>query len=213
MTVQEMHNWFEQLLDKYQAPYFTEAEIDRFINRAQIEYINSFLPDGEGLELTPEQNAHILENLNTLVFETAALNMSGAGEITDVNIQSALDTASGSTEAFIKILNVSSEGLPVKFVRHNDFYKFQQNDFKQASAAYPQYKRVSGKFIFLPVDVSDDIKFTLLKYPREVALGTTTDSDLPDSTHNNIIAIAINSAGIATRDDALAQLNQLQSNV
>lgn len=213
-----MHNWFDILQDKYQSPYFTNTEKDTFLNRAQIEYINSLLPDKEGQESNLEENSHLLENLSPLIFQlSTSLNMDASGFVLDSAIQTLLDTESSSTELFMKILNVyieiSGVEYPVKYVRHNDFYKFQTNDFKRASTSLPQYRRLSGKFAFSPIDISNNIYFTLLKYPREVSLSSTINSELPESTHNNIISIGIDLAGIASRDEALASLNQLHKNV
>jgi hypothetical protein len=65
------------------------------------------------------------------------------------------------------------------------------------------------------VSISARIYFTVLKYPITVNLDYDTpannvNSDLPDFTHDKIVALALEYAGISSRDEALAQLVQLK---
>ena len=43
-----------------------------------------------------------------------------------------------------------------------------------------------------------------------MAIGPTVNTDLPVSTHREIVAIGLEFAGIASRDEVLNQMNQLQ---
>ena len=55
MTILEMHEWLNILIDKYNSPYFTTTELDTFLNRAQANYVNNLvykkIPSREGLRV------------------------------------------------------------------------------------------------------------------------------------------------------------------
>jgi len=172
MLISEMHSYFDVLIDKQGGAYFDDTDRDRFINMAQIQYVKGLLPSNEGGIVNLEHDHINFNNIQTLVFQTAGLTANSSGEITSTAVQSALDTASSSTEPFMYIMNVSwtksGATYPVKFTRHNDFYEQELNSFKQAKATRPKYRHLASKFIFAPVDTAASVKFTLLKYPKAV---------------------------------------------
>lgn len=209
MTITEMHQLFDIISDKEGIPYFTDDEKDLLLNRAQIETIRELLPD----QLNPnavnvETSSIVFDNVEDLVYEVSGINTS-SGELTKATINTALQAASGDSEDYWLILNVSYDGKPCKHVRHNDWYKFQANDFKTASADVPQYRGLSSKLVFLPVDDTASIGLTLLKNPVEVDLGTVTNCELPDSMHTRVVAIGLEFAGISARDEALMQIDAI----
>jgi hypothetical protein len=211
MGIQQFHDWFTILQDKFNSPYFTEDEIDLFINRAQIEYVNSFLPEISDTGNNVEFNQRAVEQLEPLIYQLAPLTMNGSGLIGKTTIQGALNTASSKTEPYMAFLAIAKGELPVKFTRHNDWYQFLGNTFKRPSPRNPRYKMNNNSIQFAPIDVTEGIVFTVLKQPQEVNLQASIDCELPERTHNKIIAIGIELASIASRDEALAKLNELQS--
>ena len=215
MTIQDMHNWFNQLQDKYGSPYFSDDMIDLFLNRAQIEYLNTVFPDNEGGVANIEQTQLITENFDTLVYETTSpLYMNASGMVSRATIQTRLNSETGSTEGWRHILNVSADQsgirLDVKFRRHNDFYRLERNTFKIDDQDKMVYRLESRGLLFTPINVQTKLYFTLMKLPKPVSLSGSISSELPAYTHNEIVAIAVDFAGIASRDEALIQLNQLQ---
>lgn len=207
MTTQEMHDWFDLIQDKYSSPYFTDGEKDSFLTRAQYQYINELFPDNEGGAFNIESDMLTLQNVSTLVYETtASLNMSSAGIINKANINTTLNSISGGTEPYIRILNVSLNNgtsvVPVRFRRHNDFYKLEKNSFKSASADVPTYRIISTGIKLAPINITYDVYFTLLKEPKKIQLGVT-EPELPSNTHDKLVAIALELAGVSSRDEAL----------
>lgn len=166
------------------------------------------LPSNEDGIVNIEMSSPVLANVYTLIYETAALNPNASGEITKANVQTALNTQSSSTEAFMYVMNVSYNGYPCKFTRHNDWYEIENNSFKRGSTTTPRYRQLATKFVITPANTSASVKFTLLKYPKAVNLATAVTSELPDQTHKTIVELAVQLASTAIRDTELAQLNQ-----
>lgn len=204
MTIAEQHAYFDLLLDKTGDPYFTPAEKDSFISQAALEYVKRMLPSNEGGVVNLEFDQVIFSNIDTLVFETAGLAPSSLGKILRSSVQTALNTASGSTEPFIYVLNVNwtkgSTIYPVKYVRQNEWYEFERNVFKQGKASKPTYKQDALNFTFSPVDTTASVKFTLLKQPKTVSLTGPVNCDLPTSTHKAVTELAVELAMLATRE-------------
>lgn len=211
MTAAEQHAFFDLLIDKQGGAYFDDTDRDRFINMAQIQYVKGLLPSNEGGVVNIEFDHVNFNNISTLVYQTAGLNTNSSGEITTSSVQSALNTASGSTEAWMYVMNVSwtksGATYPVKYTKHNDFYEVELNSFKQGKSTRPRYRHLGTKFVFSPVDTSASIKFTLLKYPKDVELGVS-NCELPSHTHKAITELAVDLAILSLRDTELSQLTK-----
>jgi hypothetical protein len=205
-----MLEYFDLLTDKVGSPYFTDDEKYSFINKAQVEYLRRLLPSNEGGVVNLENDHVVFSNAFTLVFETGVLNPSSTGEITRTSVQSALNVVSGSTEPFVFPLNVSYNGLPCRYTRHNDWYEMESNSFKRGSSTEPRYRQEALKFVVAPPLSTANVQFTLLKQPREVGAGV--DSEYPGVTHKTIVELAVELASVAMRDAELNQSNQSQLN-
>jgi hypothetical protein len=210
MTAAQIEEYFDLLTDKVGSPYFTQSEKSNFLNRAQIEYVNRTIPSNEGGIVNLEMNQDVMGNVYTLIYETASLTSNSSGEILKTAVQSALNAASSATEPFMKIMNVSYSGYPVKYTPHNDWYAVENNSFKAGTSTSPKYRQLANKFIFSPINTSTPIKFTLLKYPKDINLATLVTSELPDQTHKTIVEIGVELASISMRDTELTQANQIQ---
>lgn len=201
MNISEMHEYFDQLLDKAGTSYFVDEERDRFINMAQLEYVKRALPSSEGGIVNVEYNQLVANNLLPLMYQTGAVTMNGSGVVTVAAAQSALDTVTDSTEPFIYVLNVSlSSGgstYPVRYTRHNDWYEFENNRFKRASVTSPRYKYDAVNFTFAPADTSASVYFTFLKHPHDVNRNQAIDCELPEHTHKQIVELAANLAMVS----------------
>jgi hypothetical protein len=206
MNTVEIESYFDLLTDKVGVPYFLQTEKSTFLNQAQLKYVMDTIPSNEGGVVNLEMGSPVLGNVSTLIFETAALTPT-SGEITKTSVQSALDTASGSTEPVLYILNVSFDGYPCKFTRHNDWYAVQNNTFTVGTTVAPRYRQLGTKFIFAPSNSSASVKFTILKYPKAINLTTSVTCELPSQTHKRIVELAVDLAGTAMRDETLKATN------
>lgn len=212
MTITQMHEYFDLLLDKSGSPYFEDSEKDLFINMAQLEYVKQLMPSNEGGVVNIELDQVVYNNVYPLVYDITGLSMNASSNVPVATIQTALDTASSSTEKILYVLNVSwtKSGaiLPVKYTRHNDWFEFERNSFKQGSSDQPRYKYNKTNFTFSPLDQAAVIALSLVKSPKNVSLAGPVDSELPDHTHKKIVEMALDIATVPLRDGDLSQLNK-----
>lgn len=211
-----MHDYFDLLTDKVGTSYFISTEKDQFITNAQLEYVKRLMPSNEGGVVNLELDQLILNNIYTLIYETGTLNPTSSGLIAKTTVQTALNTASGSTDPFIYVMGVSwtsgGSTVPVKFTRHNDWAATILNTFTQGTNTEPRYKQSAPSFTFSPVNQTASVVFTLLKQPKPVSLSTPTSSELPPHTHKTIVELAVELASTSIRDQELNQLNSTQLN-
>lgn len=200
-----MHTYFDILCDKYGSPYFTTAEKDILLNRAQIRFVEENLPNVDTAQDTNNK-------LSTLIFAPNTITLSSS-TLSKTALRTAIRGLSGDGNLEIwRVLAIYSVNngvtTPVKFLRHNDLGPVQANSFKSQSKYWFEVTLNEPVYSFLNISAADALQFWVLKYPKVLA-HPSTSSDLPDFTHNEIVALAVDLAGIAIRDEALAQLNQL----
>lgn len=222
MDISAMKSYFDLLTDKFNSPYFTDGEVERFLNSAQIEFANKIVFE----QLFPsmrqgERGAQPLgsaestmegsEALDTIIEIDQAVTTSAAGAITRSDIETAL-----SNRKYMHILSVytPSSGTTnlgadriVRYVKHNDYIRSKQNDYKRPTPNDPVYRVHSGGIKIDPVTAAEPILLTLIRKPIEVSISGGIDCELPEFTHEMIVAIAVELAGIASRDEALKALN------
>lgn len=213
MTVTQWAEFFDIIQDKYGSPYYTNDEKSVFFNAAITEFVKSLLPDedrGTNLELSQDT----LSDLEPLIFTAPQFTITG-----QYLTRSALETAltAQTTAPVWRLLAMGwvqgEKRRPVKFVRHNDWWEFQQNAFKKPTSDNPKYKVESTRWVIDPTPGSAKLDVTVLVYPDIVDVDAgTPDCNLPDHTHYKILAIALELAGVSSRDEALAQLLQLKKN-
>lgn len=206
MTVVQMSELFDLITDKFQSPYWTNDEKTVFLNRGQMMYVNELLPDTkEGINF--ERDSVVYKNISPLVYETSALSIS-SGVVTLSAVQTALNSAASATDPILYIAAVSvvkdDVAYPAKFTRHNDWYRVNRNVFAKGSTQEPRYRQFSNKFEFFPLDGA--AKFTIIKTPLSMDIDGEINSELPDITHDNIVAYALALAGLGTKDQMLAAI-------
>ena len=212
MTVQEQHDYFDLLLDKEGDPYFTRENKDLYLNMAHLEYIKRMLPSNEGGSVNIEATQLVYNNLYTLVKELSGFTMDAGGLVPTANIQTSLNTATSGTDPLMYIMNVSMNGYPVQYTRHNDWYMFETNSLKKGTTTQPRYKYDTSNITFSPISQAAAIKITVLKTPRSVDFQNGVNSELPEHTHKSITELAVELASVSLREGDLTQLNSLQEN-
>lgn len=190
MTVTTWHQYFDILSDKYGSPYLTSTEKDILFNRSQFKVLDEVLkmPDFQQQEELLRNNLKI-----------ASVASSGAGVVLNTGI----DTATGGITYKIRKVT-TSDGVEVRYSSTN---KQRTNTFKTPSSTNLRYTYNNAGIIILPV-ASYNLLITVVTEPTAVVFGGAS-STLVEELHNMVIATAIDLAGIATRDEALAQLNQM----
>lgn len=228
MTRTEMHDWFDVIQDKNNQPWFTEAEKDQFINRAQLMFLNEIvygqlLPEvrGGAKESLPksavESNVPSSEVIQPLLVSDIPVTVPVGGKLTDSAINTAMQAylGDGKTTEKMHVLGISDEnGFGCRFVRHNDYRRIKNNSFKKPTDTDPIF-RVDYNGVFVERGTAyagtEGYFVTVLRYPLDVASSSTattvTECELPEFVHDKIMAIAFEEAGIAARDEALMMLN------
>lgn len=210
MTTAEMVEWFDILQDKSASVYFEDAEKLAFLNNAQREFVSQFFPKGEEGD-NFEVDSNIEQRVGTLIFESNPLTMSAGGAITNATILTDLQTVSG--DATCEIFKIGAVGIkkfgkrvPCTWMRHNDKDINDQNYFKRPTYNTPKYTFQNKGIQFRPTDTTAEVYVTTIKTPKILALSPAANSDLPIDTHNEIVAIALEFAGYASREEILAQI-------
>lgn len=210
-----MASYFDLLQDKYGSTYYTDAEKSLFLQRAHIEFVKELLPVDDNSKVNIELSQDTISQIAPLIYEIPYTNMNSSGVILKSALQTAL-TAMNATAIIWRPLSIGWElggsYKPLKYLRHNDRWEFADNYFKKPDSANPKIRETYNSYVVEPVSTGAKVYFTLLKYPAIVDIATPTNSDLPDFTHDRIVAIALELAGVASRDAALAQLLQLKKN-
>jgi len=164
-----------------------------------------------------ESTEAALEVLEPLMIQDIPITSTSSGVINRSDIVGGITTLIGGDSDYMLVTSVAKNlgdgnELPVRFTRANDYYKFKRNSFKKASTSEPQFRISKNKLTFDPSGAANYL-ISVLKYPTsvvydEVTPGNIKNSELPAFTHNDIMAIALDNAGVATRDMALIQLKQ-----
>jgi hypothetical protein len=229
MTIAEMHGWFDILQDKYNAPYFTDVEKDEFINRAQTTFVNEVIysqmyPTLQGGERGPQVLSAIESTLSgseiikpLILPDLSVITTTPNWDlVTNATINTAVAAAANAGDEFMHIIaletagSVFTAGRVVRFVRHNDYIRFKHNIFKKGSDTNPLWRLVRDGIKVLgttTLTAGENFKISVIKTPTAVNI-SGTDCELPDFTHDKIIAIALEFTGVATRDEALALINR-----
>lgn len=209
MTITGMAELFDLMQDKYGSPYFTNPEKSLFLNRALVEYVGDMLPgkedkDNVGFDVdNTSKIAPLIKYVDTLKMDsTGAITKAAIAGVTTPAIPWRL------LNAGLVLGNVTK---PIKFVRHNDWYEFKSNYFKAPSAENPKYRESNDRYTIEPININATVKLTVLNYPTVVDIDTNISSNLPDFTHNDIVSLALEYAGIGSRDQNLAQLLTLKN--
>jgi hypothetical protein len=216
MTIQEKLQWFDILQDQFGSPYFTDAEKLLFLNRGQWEYVKNLFPGNEGGIINIETNSDVWENVAPLMWKLSDEVVSSTGLITYDALTTNLRSISGdATTDIFKLLKIGyKKGQKigqVKVMRHNDEYAFVENFFKKPSAKSFRYDLENNSIKISPIDQTARIMVTVLKSPRQMALTpSVVNTDLPSSTHNEIVAYGLQFAGVASRDEVLTAMNGAQ---
>jgi hypothetical protein len=219
MTVQQQHDFFNLIQDKFNAPYFIGSEVDIFLNRAQEEFVNnlifkdilgkSSIPKGPQSIYSIEDTILSNEVLNTLIIPNKAVTSdSGGTKVTYADISSSLMhilsviTSATNTGYF-------AQYKAIKFIRYNDLGRFQDNIFKKGTIDKPYYKIGNdGIYFYPPSGTTEQILVSYMKKPVDVELGVT-ESELPIYTHIKVVILALVLAGVATESEILTAMDKL----
>lgn len=233
MNINEMHSWFDILQMKGHNVEFTRREKDHIINRAQIKYVNEvlqkkYLPSvqaGEKPEMVFSSTESVVagqESIQPLLGQ-CIITSNAYASFTFANIESEIDSrlitdlgvkSAGFESKLMMILGVMSDDkMPCRYLSLHDRRKTHNNIYRQATTYAPTYSIQEGYVNVEPNDLGgEDFYVFYIREPQAVSWSYNSsgrvDCELPDFTHDEIMAIALDDAGVAQRDQALMQLNK-----
>tara|TARA_R100000900_G_scaffold99886_2_gene77232 strand:+ start:915 stop:1679 length:765 start_codon:yes stop_codon:yes gene_type:complete len=162
-------------------------------------------------------------NVNSRSTDSGA---SSEGDIGFPALRTALDTQSnllpyssyypssysGSEVMVVLGVTHANTGTRVRFVKNFEAYKYEQNVFRQPKEHQPIYT-MNGETIRIRPESTAGNPFIVqlikepLKMHYDITQTNSVHCELPETCQDEIMAIALDDAGIATRDQALMQLN------
>lgn len=209
MTTTEALDIFKILQDKYASPSLIDPEILKFLNMAQYERINRIVPDDMGGVVNFEFDQNVASNVRHLVYPLSGMSAT-SDVLLNATINAALVTAAGSGSELFRVLNVSVSGKPAKYVNQNNLLTQAVNYFKAPSANYPKYSMLATGYKFYPSPAASSISMTVMKKPKAITSAVNPEWD--DYNMNLIIMIALQLAGVSTRDEELiADIRNIQT--
>lgn len=219
MTITQAIDKINILQDKHGSAYFEETEIASLLDMAQNERLNRLFPDDAGGVVNFEQDENVFSNIRSLVHymplsSNFSVTVTGKGTLLSYSaIATKLNTLIGTTNgshAVFRILNVDHNGNPVKYVKHNNLLSIKTNPFKEPSTTNPKYTLTKDGILLFPSTLAgNQLEITLIREPYKfstiynISSGGDSHPDWDDYNMNLIIMIALQLAGISTRDEEL----------
>lgn len=208
MTAQEAIDYFQILQDKYGSPSVTTAEALDYLNHAINEYLNRIFPDNQGAVVNFEQDKLVTANIQPLIYDVST-STDSAGLLTNTALNTALVALAGAGAEYFRIgaigATVDEVTYPVRYIRANNLWTYTRNAFKTPTETNPRFELVAAGLQTYPQQVQD-LVISLVKKPKVLTQATITDQiEFADYTLYPIIAIALQLAGVATRDEELIQ--------
>lgn len=209
MTITQMHTWFKLLIDKYKSPYFTDSEIDLFINRAMRNYLNEAVFDrrksDEGTQIV--SSAELSQNWEQLMYPLIELDLSVTSSSSKL-LYTGIKTGFPANTDVIAILAVTdASGNEVKFLRGNNLGSIARNYFKRPSTTYRKFRIGKDALYLSPTSNGEIFKISALRTPIDVSKSGLVDCELPIVTHEKILAMAVDLAKITTEDEAMGVIS------
>ena len=205
MTIAQMHTLCDLLLDKADSPWFNPTEKDLFLNLAQIEFVETRYMQFESIE---KRRAELLPLVTKADYNSLSIiNLDLVVNFLYVLSVRALMTDTCSTSG-VRL-------TPVAPIQLDDFAGMQQdpfNKFSDSNVGYTQFNNGTNNIIEIHSEtVPNQIQLAYLKRPIDVSITVPTNSELPDSTHEEIVNIAVRKMMMTVQDpNYQVQLNEIQ---
>ena len=206
MGIDDAHKLFNLWIDKTASPYFTDDEIDLFLNRAIVEFVNDHF-DTKAPHRA-EASIRDVEELRELIEIVDDVRTDSNGKIKDTEINKSLKGTGDTDREFSYILSASKasskecggEQRKSRFVRHNDWLAQKDNTYKKPTEEYPTHRLFNGYIQFNPATESN-VEFVVLKKHLTVSKTGDIGIELSDKAANRIIFMALRQAGVSLREE------------
>jgi len=185
MTIQEMHDLCDLLIDKANAPWFTATEKDKFINLATIEFLDNSYRFFEVNEEVREKLLPVVRSNNFGNNPTPNINLSSIADFRYVlSLRGDYSNGCGGT--------VTRKVPPIQLDDEvgNQLDPWNVND--DENPGYIQENDGSdNQILIISTNNPTNVVLKYLKTPVDANLGTSTDCELSPSCHEEIVNIAV----------------------
>lgn len=233
MTIAEAHYQFKLNMDRIDSlskQDFNVAEIDWLLNEAQLVFVKQRASQSNQKRQGFEASQKRIDDLSTLVIKypvqagLVPVLDDGVYEIDLSNLSyKYLQLVSASAE--VKLSEDCLKKVPLRFIQHDDYLTAIRDPFNSGSLEFIPFnygRSSNGGSTSLYVYPNDYIITFVypeyIKYPSQVSYGNytyidgnnyaTTDFELPDHTHQEIVDIACQIASLNIENPEYLQLKQ-----
>jgi hypothetical protein len=223
MTATEFESAFDLICDKVGSPYFSQAEKESFINRAQISTIDDML--------FPKRRKQERKDADVYGFDNQSSSMQGLqplivySEVVKATNTTALISAleATSSESVYRVMNVIlpddivDVGTPQYPARYVPSIKTSSGVYGGLRYGSPTtvktgiYSIEGATIAFLPaVAITNVIGVEFIKVPASFDISGSVTCEVDPSWHNEILFRALQLAGISIREDFFYQAMNLE---
>jgi len=205
MTIEEMHDLCDVIMDKNNAPWYTPEEKDKFIQLAELEFVKN-------KEQTYEVDEKGRKDVLTLVRKYSA------GSSTSINLDS-IDNLMYIVQ--VKGIYTNSCGKekiePIVPIQLDDEVELENDPLfdlgKETKGYIETYENGFRELIINSDDVLTNIEIRYIKKPRLVSRdvnvpANSVDSELPIHVHEEIVDIAVRKMLGSVQDQFQYQVQQ-----
>jgi hypothetical protein len=236
MTAAQFEAAFDLICDKVGSPYFSAAEKDNFINRAQLSLLDDSLFPKRRSQDKKDADVYGFDNqtasmqaLQPLVVYTpvAIINEDGKSYVRFSAITNA------STRSVYRVMNVylpedTLNAIPQYSARYVPSINTSQGVYAGLRFGNPTSVKTGiysiGEYLFagtpdvrengitfLPtLNVADEVAVEFIKVPASFSISGGVTCELDQSVHNEILFRALQLAGISIREDFFYQAMNLE---
>jgi hypothetical protein len=193
MTIIEMHNLCDLLIDKANSPWFNPTEKDTFINLAQIEYLDNSYRFFEYNEEIREKLLPLVRNTTYTSLNPILLNRINLSIITDFRYVLSLQ-GDYTDSCGVK----RTRSIPP--IQLDDVVRNQEDPFNKNDDSNPGYiqgnNSINNEIQIISTSIPTDAILRYLKTPRNVLNdianpANNINCELSSSAHQEIVNIAV----------------------
>tara|TARA_R110002012_G_scaffold224192_2_gene396208 strand:- start:688 stop:1320 length:633 start_codon:yes stop_codon:yes gene_type:complete len=206
MTIAEMHSTIDLLLDKADAPWFNPTEKDNYLNLAQIEFVETRYTQFEAIEKRREELLPLVKKVTYTGVNI--INLTSISEFLYVlSLQAYITDSCVPTGTRIE---------PIHPIQLDDFAGAERDPWNKTTdenIGYTQYNDGAGNNTLEvhSTNVPSSVDMFYLKRPVDVSITVPTNSELPVSTHEEIVNIAVRKMMMTIQDQNYqVQMNEIQ---
>lgn len=215
MTIQEMHDLWDVLRDFYKAPYYEGEEKDFFINSAIHAFVVGSIPSGDRRKVKIG-NQKLSDQISSLatVSKKLTANLDTTSAVKDVVEIACASFDKPANFWFYSSLTCKIGGASpeVNIIDFDELSSIPSDAFNGVSDKTVRLCFIENKIYIISITPPTSLILYYIKNPAKVSLSAPTQCDLPSSTHDRIVhmAVQLSCPGSNLMEMYKAQENEIQ---